>query len=225
MLYEQKLSEHIASRSQRTDAAPASVRISIRTYSSVISAGDSSANDPTQKHSITLTLHHKRTLQLTDVDYDAVICGTGYDRTAWLRLLRSSNLAEDFGLAHLPSDVPIKLAPEPGPHMQVLDTDSKAIFALDQDSETDSAESSEGTSLGTSPPLSPRLSESRGEELTPTLVHISRNYQLIPETPSPIRIYLQGCAEATHGISDTLLSVIAVRSGEVVEDIWKSMAV
>ena len=131
MLYEQKLSEHIASRSHLTDAVPASVRISIQTYSSVISAGDSSANDPVQKQPITLTLHHKRTLQLTDVDYDAIICGTGYDRTTWLRLLRSSNLAEDFGLAHLSPDAPIKLATEPGPAMRVLDTGTKAFFAPD----------------------------------------------------------------------------------------------
>ncbi|KAF3919370.1 hypothetical protein ABW21_db0205055 [Orbilia brochopaga] len=33
-------------------------------------------------------------------------------------------------------------------------------------------------------------------------------------------IYLQGCNEMTHGLSDTLLSVLAVRAGEVVDSIF-----
>ncbi|KAK6340844.1 hypothetical protein TWF696_009163 [Orbilia brochopaga] len=33
-------------------------------------------------------------------------------------------------------------------------------------------------------------------------------------------IYLQGCNEVTHGLSDTLLSVLAVRAGEVVDSIF-----
>ncbi|CEJ80077.1 Putative L-ornithine N5-oxygenase SidA [[Torrubiella] hemipterigena] len=34
-------------------------------------------------------------------------------------------------------------------------------------------------------------------------------------------IWLQGCCEGTHGLSDTLLSVLATRSGEMVESIFK----
>jgi L-ornithine N5-oxygenase len=30
-------------------------------------------------------------------------------------------------------------------------------------------------------------------------------------------VFLQGCCEETHGLSDTLLSVLAVRSQEVVD--------
>ncbi|KAF3924684.1 hypothetical protein AA313_de0206040 [Arthrobotrys entomopaga] len=37
-------------------------------------------------------------------------------------------------------------------------------------------------------------------------------------------IYLQGCNEMTHGLSDTLLSVLAVRAGEVVDSIFKPTA-
>ncbi|RDA90837.1 hypothetical protein CP533_1559 [Ophiocordyceps camponoti-saundersi (nom. inval.)] len=33
-------------------------------------------------------------------------------------------------------------------------------------------------------------------------------------------IWLQGCCEGTHGLSDTLLSVLATRSGEIVESIF-----
>ncbi|KAI5459367.1 L-lysine 6-monooxygenase (NADPH-requiring)-domain-containing protein [Mariannaea sp. PMI_226] len=34
-------------------------------------------------------------------------------------------------------------------------------------------------------------------------------------------IWLQGCCEGTHGLSDTLLSVLATRSGEIVNNIFK----
>ncbi len=33
-------------------------------------------------------------------------------------------------------------------------------------------------------------------------------------------IWLQGCNESTHGLSDTLLSILAVRAGELVESIF-----
>ncbi|KAG7144034.1 hypothetical protein HYQ46_007242 [Verticillium longisporum] len=35
-------------------------------------------------------------------------------------------------------------------------------------------------------------------------------------------VWLQGCCEATHGLSDSLLSVLAVRSGEIVDSIFPS---
>lgn len=34
-------------------------------------------------------------------------------------------------------------------------------------------------------------------------------------------IWLQGCNESTHGLSDTLLSILATRGGEMVENIFK----
>ncbi|SPJ78447.1 related to L-ornithine N5-hydroxylase [Fusarium torulosum] len=34
-------------------------------------------------------------------------------------------------------------------------------------------------------------------------------------------VWLQGCCEGTHGLSDTLLSVLSTRSGEIVESIFK----
>ncbi len=48
---------------------------------------------------------------------------------------------------------------------------------------------------------------------------VSRNYRL--DTPSTVRAgcYLQGVNEATHGMSDSLLSVLAVRSAEIVGDL------
>ncbi|KAK0710306.1 L-lysine 6-monooxygenase (NADPH-requiring)-domain-containing protein [Lasiosphaeria miniovina] len=37
-------------------------------------------------------------------------------------------------------------------------------------------------------------------------------------------VWLQGCCEATHGLSDTLLSVLGTRSGEIVESIFGNAA-
>ncbi|MBD9416219.1 lysine N(6)-hydroxylase/L-ornithine N(5)-oxygenase family protein [Pseudomonas sp. PDM16] len=46
---------------------------------------------------------------------------------------------------------------------------------------------------------------------------VERDYRLCCEPQMSAGIYLQGCCEASHGLSDTLLSVLAVRSQEVVD--------
>ncbi|KAF9517904.1 hypothetical protein BS47DRAFT_1482875 [Hydnum rufescens UP504] len=64
---------------------------------------------------------------------------------------------------------------------------------------------------------------------------ISRAYRLLPRDPwgengaseTPLkafkpRVYIQGIAEETHGMSDTLLSVVSVRAGEVMDDLFRS---
>ena len=49
---------------------------------------------------------------------------------------------------------------------------------------------------------------------------VDRNYRLVMP-PSDAGCYLQGVNEATHGIADSLLSVAAVRAGEIVADILR----
>ena len=52
---------------------------------------------------------------------------------------------------------------------------------------------------------------------------VGRNYQ-VNFKPGAVAdgsgVWLQGCCEGTHGLSDTLLSVLATRSGEMVESIF-----
>ncbi|KJZ73803.1 hypothetical protein HIM_06921 [Hirsutella minnesotensis 3608] len=52
---------------------------------------------------------------------------------------------------------------------------------------------------------------------------VGRDYK-VKFTPGAVAdesgIWLQGCCEGTHGLSDTLLSVLATRSGEIVESIF-----
>ena len=49
---------------------------------------------------------------------------------------------------------------------------------------------------------------------------VARSYQLPMTTACSARVFLQGCCEETHGLSDTLLSVLAVRAEEVVASLY-----
>lgn len=48
---------------------------------------------------------------------------------------------------------------------------------------------------------------------------IGRDYRVVTESGLRAGIYVQGATEHTHGLSSTLLSNIAVRSGEIVRSI------
>ncbi|HET6208866.1 MAG TPA: SidA/IucD/PvdA family monooxygenase, partial [Jatrophihabitans sp.] len=50
-------------------------------------------------------------------------------------------------------------------------------------------------------------------------ISVSRNYRLQLPPTVQAGCYLQGVNEATHGMSDTLLSVLSVRAGEIVNDL------
>ncbi len=50
-------------------------------------------------------------------------------------------------------------------------------------------------------------------------VRVSRNYRMITPPDITAGCYLQGTNEATHGIADSLISVLAVRAGEIVADL------
>jgi L-ornithine N5-monooxygenase len=50
-------------------------------------------------------------------------------------------------------------------------------------------------------------------------VRVSRNYRMITPPDITAGCYLQGTNEATHGIADSLISVLAVRAGEIVTDL------
>merc|ERR1712000_594647 len=54
-------------------------------------------------------------------------------------------------------------------------------------------------------------------------IAVGRNYQ-VKFNPGAVAegsgVWLQGCCEGTHGLSDTLLSVLSTRSGEIVESIF-----
>ncbi|KAK4447271.1 L-ornithine N(5)-monooxygenase [Podospora aff. communis PSN243] len=61
------------------------------------------------------------------------------------------------------------------------------------------------------------------EDARQRVLEVARNYgvRFTPGAVSPESgVWLQGCCEATHGLSDTLLSVLSTRSGEMVGSIF-----
>ncbi|KAK9246691.1 L-lysine 6-monooxygenase (NADPH-requiring)-domain-containing protein [Lipomyces tetrasporus] len=51
-------------------------------------------------------------------------------------------------------------------------------------------------------------------------VTVDRGYRVKLEENVEARLWVQGCNEATHGLSDTLLSIMAVRGKEIVDQIF-----
>ena len=224
MVYEQKLLETVAAREGK--ASQLKVNVRLRTNETVVGANITSRAEDNSiaPHRITLICQQTRTRDLIDDTYDAVICGTGYERTAWIRLLRTSNMAKEFGLEHATDDTPVRLVPEHYPVPRHVD-DEPAHFPgpehSEHHSERDHSNGVESVSSPSTPLSSPSLFTSPALP-APIQVRISRAYRLLPAQSgenSQSRVYLQGCAEATHGLSDTLLSVIGIRAGEVVDDL------
>ncbi|MBW3578795.1 MAG: lysine N(6)-hydroxylase/L-ornithine N(5)-oxygenase family protein [Actinobacteria bacterium] len=56
------------------------------------------------------------------------------------------------------------------------------------------------------------------------MVRVERDYRIATSTPTQGAIYLQGGTEHTHGITATLLSNIAVRSGKIVQSMAEPAA-
>ncbi|MFI5706660.1 SidA/IucD/PvdA family monooxygenase [Kribbella sp. NPDC051620] len=65
----------------------------------------------------------------------------------------------------------------------------------------------------------PRLVRELAGSLDLDRIDVTRRYQLELGVPSAAACYLQGVNEQTHGISDTLLSVLAQRAEEICRDI------
>jgi L-ornithine N5-monooxygenase len=68
-------------------------------------------------------------------------------------------------------------------------------------------------------PEMPALVRRLAATLGPTDIAVTRDYRLIVNRPSTAACYLQGVNEATHGIADSLMSIIAHRANDIVQDI------
>ncbi|KAI1437091.1 L-lysine 6-monooxygenase (NADPH-requiring)-domain-containing protein [Xylaria sp. CBS 124048] len=72
--------------------------------------------------------------------------------------------------------------------------------------------------------LLPESPVARGGAINGRPVTVARDYsvQFAPGKVAPgSGIWLQGCCEGTHGLSDTLLSILAVRSQEIVDAVFR----
>jgi L-ornithine N5-monooxygenase len=70
----------------------------------------------------------------------------------------------------------------------------------------------------------PALIRQLGDALGLDHIQANRQYRLILDEPASGACYLQGVNDATHGIGDPLLSVVAIRAGEIVTDILEHRA-
>ncbi|KAF8054104.1 hypothetical protein FPV67DRAFT_1554850 [Lyophyllum atratum] len=112
IIYDQKLDESIARRTG--SAGPTHSHIDILPYSLIISTdtnctpisspNDSGLSSEDQKATnandsvISMITQNVISRAVSESKYDAVICATGYQRSAWINLLKDSDIGKDFGL-------------------------------------------------------------------------------------------------------------------------------
>jgi L-ornithine N5-oxygenase len=220
--------------STRPDVDPSDIPldpdITIRPHSSLIgadilppkgtpTAGVTYNDSNSELDTVLITVQHTLTRAINHSSYDALICGTGYDRTSWQKLFTNSELGKYF-VHGTSGSGPIQFVPSHSDEVVELEDPSDM---LEQASPTSSTSASSISSPPTSPGSWWPLARGVGEK--PARMYVSRAYRLLPvpgEVTELPRIYVQGCTEMTHGLSDTLLSVVGIKSGEVVDDLLKA---
>ncbi len=68
-------------------------------------------------------------------------------------------------------------------------------------------------------PEMPRMVQEIAKSIGLSEIKVTRDYRLEIEQPATAAVYLQGVNEATHGIADSLLSVLAPRANDILQDI------
>jgi len=236
IIYNQRLDDGIAHRTGY-DIAHAEPRITIKPYTLIKSVNLeqdaevdlllSSESSLGVSDAATISIATQNIIsQATDEEkYDVVIYATGYERSSWINILKYSDIGARFGLR--PSSSNVRLVPVRNASHR---TESKAVIEAQPHSGA-FAISSPSSSIESTPLTSPEMDMFDSPSFEgPQELHISRNYRLLPfgvakgsdltkTQEFKSRIYVQGVEEYTHGLSDTLLSVLGVRSGEVVGDL------
>jgi len=206
-------------------------KFTILNHSKLLSVETSStsnaATSRVELEPITLILQQTLTHDVYECSYDAIICATGYERRSWLSLLANSSLGKYFGLRENAQDY-ARLEVEADLQGHGIDGDRSSTFKVGDANDRSNSPSRRSTDSGNNSPTSSLdwASDSdwpheRGGETTQ--LRISRAYRLLPTKHHArkllARIYVQGLAEETHGLSETLLSVVGTRAGEVIDDI------
>ena len=65
----------------------------------------------------------------------------------------------------------------------------------------------------------PKLVQGLAQAIGLTNIEVTRGYRLAIDEPADAACYLQGINEATHGIGDSLLSVLAHRARDITLDV------
>lgn len=215
VMYDQQVDRDIAGRGG--NALPVTgARITIRNYSNVSSAGINAHPLQTSTETNTLSVIFQNTLtqDFSETTYDAIVCATGYERNSWLNLLKASSLGKHFGLCASSDKTCLAVDRDLG-----VATNKNGIFKVAANGRNGHSQTPDmgNNAEGMHAPYT-----SMETKVSDTL-YISRRYRLLPLPTADHefipKIYLQGCAEETHGLSETLLSVMGIRAGEMVEDL------
>jgi L-ornithine N5-monooxygenase len=214
LMYDQKVDQSVYDRKKANNSSlspPADPQIVFRAYSNVVaSACDGSTNLSASPDGVTITTQNLFTNVIATQKYDAIVCATGYQRYAWIDLVKGTTAGKHFGLS---PDTDASLCTLQPKHNQEPGASLAEIQA------SVSSPSSSNVSASSTPPTSPSQSVTHLEAPAGVEMYVDRHYRLVPRDGMKARIYLQGVEEATHGLSDTLLSVMGVRAGEVIEDL------
>ncbi|MBW0508478.1 hypothetical protein O181_048193 [Austropuccinia psidii MF-1] len=217
IIYAQKVERDCRSRkmgSKITRLPPLLPKINIIPHTQVVSVKDNASCDG----SLSVILENVLTGERTNSHYQLIILGTGYDRQGWKQLLFGpSSENQQLGLVFN------KLWP--------TEMAFESVHSLHSDPSRD--DSPTNSIISTSAFDQHQLSSHQA--IVPkgvSKLKVSRNYQLLlPKTfidhedaegvakKFQPTVWLQGCNESTHGISDSLLSVLSIRAGEFLNGI------
>ncbi|KAG1746227.1 L-lysine 6-monooxygenase (NADPH-requiring)-domain-containing protein [Suillus lakei] len=205
VMYDQQVDGGMARRKGNT-LPVTSARSEISTHSLQTSA---------ETDTLSVLVQDTLTQDFSEATYDAIVCATGYERHSWMNLLKSSSLGKRFGLCAssdktcLAVERDFGAAGKNGDFVAAVNGRNGVFKAAangrNGHSRTlDAGKDTEGVHV-------PHASL---EAKVSDFFHCQQaGHEFIP------KIYLQGCAEETHGLSETLLSVTAIRAGEMVEDL------
>ncbi|KAG1862943.1 L-lysine 6-monooxygenase (NADPH-requiring)-domain-containing protein [Suillus tomentosus] len=220
VMYDQRVDSDIARRKKNALAAT-DAHITIITYSNLASAeisthpSQTSTETETDTHTFSVLLQNTLTQDFSEATYDAIVCATGYERNSWLNLLKSSSLGKHFGLCATSDNTRLSVERD---FRATINGKNGAFKAATNGINGHSRTSVTGIN-GEKTHAQYTSTETKDSDT----IYISRSHRLLPlqtaSHESIPKIYLQGCAEETHGITETLLSVVGIRAGEVVEDL------
>jgi L-ornithine N5-monooxygenase len=101
-----------------------------------------------------------------------------------------------------------------------LDGDEVVLTLTDRKSGRDRELRCDVLMLGTGfEPAMPKMVRAMADRIGVGEIAVDRSYRMITPPPVSATCYLQGFNEQTHGIADSLLSVLAARAGEIVNDV------
>lgn len=228
VMYDQKVDRDIAGRGG--NALPVTgACITIKNYSNVSSAEISAQplQASTETNSLSVVFQDTLTQDFSETTYDAIICATGYERNSWSKLLKASSLGRHFGLratssdkTRLSVDRDFGVAVEKnGDCAAPIMNGKNGILKVAANGRNGHSQTSDMRNNADAIHAPYASTETKVSET----LYISRHYRLLPLPTADHefipKIYLQGCAEETHGLSETLLSVMGIRAGEMVEDL------